>query len=233
MQGSRDWDQIAGNAPTTSAAEHPLVGTTLFGLERGPYLRFVKPGLDYLGAFIALVLMAPLLLTIAIGIWLTMGRPVVLRQERMGRYNVPFRMYKFRTMDLDRRQEQAAFVGSDRRQTHKSSDDPRITGFGRWLRATRFDELLQVVNVLKGELSLVGPRPELVSIVRDEYEPWQYRRHAVKPGLTGLWQISDRGDQRLHECTEMELAYLEQVSLSTDLRIIFATLPAMMRKSGI
>ena len=104
--------------------------------------------------------------------------------------------------------------------THKSAADPRITELGRWLRATRLDELPQLINVVRGDLSMVGPRPELVSVVYQEYEPWQHRRHAVKPGLTGMWQVAYWGDKRLHECTEFELQYLEQISIATDLRIL-------------
>jgi lipopolysaccharide/colanic/teichoic acid biosynthesis glycosyltransferase len=95
------------------------------------------------------------------------------------------------------------------------------------------DELPQLFNVLRGDLSVVGPRPELVSVIRDEYEPWQYRRHAVKPGLTGVWQVSDRGESRLHECTELELTYLEDISLGNDLRLMAATVPALLRRSGV
>jgi lipopolysaccharide/colanic/teichoic acid biosynthesis glycosyltransferase len=174
-----------------------------------------------------------LLLIIAIAVWFKMGSPVVLKQSRMGRFNIPFTMYKFRTMEPDRRTNDIPFVGQDRRVTHKSPNDPRITDIGRVLRATRLDELPQLFNIVRGDLSVVGPRPELVSVVRDEYEPWQYRRHAVKPGLTGVWQVSDRGDARLHECTELELTYLDDISLATDLRLIAATVPALLRRSGI
>jgi lipopolysaccharide/colanic/teichoic acid biosynthesis glycosyltransferase len=217
----------------SSHAGDSLTGAEVFLLDRGVYLRWVKPALDYAGGIMGVVLAAPVLIAVAAVVWLTMGSPILLRQQRMGRFNVPFTLFKFRTMEPDRRNGQVPYVGTNRRITHKSADDPRITAVGRWLRATRLDELPQIFNVLTGDLSLVGPRPELVSVVQHEYKPWQHRRHAVKPGITGLWQISDRGDQRLHECTEMELAYLSEISLLTDLRIIAATVPAMARKSGI
>ncbi len=205
----------------------------VFDLDRGFYVRWVKPLMDLVLGLLALAISAPLLIAIAAILRLKMGSPVILRQRRMGRFNVPFTLYKFRTMEPDRRTSQIPFVGEERRLTHKSPTDPRITELGRWLRSTRLDELPQLFNVVLGDLSVVGPRPELVSVVRDEYEPWQHRRHAVKPGLTGLWQVSDRGDKRLHECTEMELHYLDQVSLLTDLRIVAQTVPAIMRKNGI
>lgn len=217
----------------TTIVHSDLVGAEIFQLERGPYLRWAKPTVDVLLGLIALVLATPLLLGIACVIRSRMGTPVIIRQRRMGQFNVPFDMYKFRSMEPDRRANEIPFVGEDRRRTHKSADDPRITELGRWLRATRLDELPQLWNVVLGDISVVGPRPELVSVVHDEYEPWQHRRHAVKPGLTGPWQVSDHGDKRLHECTEMELKYLDKVSLATDLRIMLATVPALARRSGV
>lgn len=221
--------------PSTSVLvdERHLVEADIFHIEKGFYLNWVKPPIDVLLGLIGVVIAIPLLLAIGFSVWYTMGSPVVLKQTRMGRFNVPFTLYKFRTMDPDRRSREIQFVGRDRRVTHKSATDPRITEIGRLLRATRLDELPQLFNIVLGDLSMVGPRPELVSVIRDEYEPWQYRRHAVKPGLTGVWQVSDRGDQRLHECTELELSYLNDVSLGTDLRIMAATLPAVLRRSGI
>jgi len=213
--------------------ERHLVEADIFHIEKGFYLNWVKPPIDVLLGLIGVVIAIPLLLAIGFLVWYKMGSPVVLKQTRMGRFNVPFTLYKFRTMDPDRRSREIQFVGRDRRVTHKSATDPRITEIGRLLRATRLDELPQLFNIVLGDLSMVGPRPELVSVIRDEYEPWQYRRHAVKPGLTGVWQVSDRGDQRLHECTELELSYLNDVSLGTDLRIMAATLPAVLRRSGI
>lgn len=230
MRGLENTDEAPLDAEPAGTHLH---GSDLFAMPRGVYLSYVKPAIDRTAGVVALVLAAPLLLLIGAAIFLSMGGPVVFRQDRVGRFNRNFRLYKFRTMEADRRKEDLPFVGSDRRITHKSAEDPRITEFGRLLRATRLDELPQLFNVVKGDLSLVGPRPELTSVVNSEYEPWQFRRHAVKPGLTGLWQISDRGDQRLHECTEMELVYLDQISFTTDVKIIMATIPAMARRNGI
>lgn len=221
--------------PSTSVLvdERHLVEADIFHIEKSFYLTWVKPPIDVLLGLIGVVIAIPLLLAIGFLVWFKMGSPVVLKQTRMGRFNVPFTLYKFRTMDPDRRNREISFVGNDRRVTHKSASDPRITEIGRLLRATRLDELPQLFNIVLGDLSVVGPRPELVSVIRDEYEPWQHRRHAVKPGLTGVWQVSDRGDKRLHECTELELSYLNDISLGNDLRIMAATLPAVLRRSGI
>jgi lipopolysaccharide/colanic/teichoic acid biosynthesis glycosyltransferase len=205
----------------------------MYAMRRGFYLRVVKPLFDRVGALLALIVVSPLMAVVAVAIVMTMGFPVIIRQDRVGLFGKVFTLYKFRTMIPDRRGSQSAeFVGEDRRLTHKSADDPRITPLGRLLRRTRLDELPQFINVLQGDLSLVGPRPEMVSIVA-LYDPWQHRRHAVKPGITGVWQISDNGDKLLFECTQMELEYLEEVSFSADLSIMLRTLPAMARRGGI
>jgi lipopolysaccharide/colanic/teichoic acid biosynthesis glycosyltransferase len=213
-------------------AIRPFDAASVFALPATTYLSFVKPTVDRFVGFLALVLGFPLLLLVGLAVWLAMDFPVLLGQERVGRHGRVFRMWKFRTMEADRRTHQMQWVGEDRRKTHKSATDPRITKLGRFLRATRLDELPQFVNVARGDISLVGPRPELLSVVA-EYEPWQHRRHAVKPGVTGLWQISDRGDKLLKDCTELELEYLDSVSFATDVRILARTLPALMRRSGI
>lgn len=220
---------LTGGSPVVA----PLFDASqTYAMRRGFYLRVVKPSLDRVGGLIALILVSPLIAIVAVAIFTTMGSPVILRQQRVGIFGKVFTLYKFRTMAPDRRGSEAGIVGEDRRRTHKSADDPRITPLGRLLRRTRLDELPQFINVLRGDLSLVGPRPEMVSIVA-RYEPWQHRRHAVKPGITGLWQISETGDKLLFECTEMELEYLEDVSLSADLSIMLRTLPVMARRGGI
>ena len=220
---------LTGEAPVFG----PLFDAArIYALPAGPYLRWIKPTLDRVGGLVALILTVPLMVIIGAAIWVAMGSPVIITQDRVGRQGKVFRLWKFRTMAPDRRIYQLEWVGENRRQTHKSAEDPRITPLGRWLRATRLDEIPQFVNVVTGHISLVGPRPEMVSVV-GQYEPWQHRRHAVKPGITGLWQISDQGDKLLRECTEMELGYLDQVSISTDLKIILQTIPAMLGRKGI
>jgi lipopolysaccharide/colanic/teichoic acid biosynthesis glycosyltransferase len=192
----------------------------------------MKPAMDRFIGALALLVSLPILLIVGLAVWVAMDFPVLLGQERVGRHGRVFRMWKFRTMVEDRRRHQMRWVGEDRRKTHKSAADPRITKFGRLLRATRLDELPQFINVAMGDISLVGPRPELVDVVA-QYEPWQHRRHAVKPGVTGLWQISDRGETLLKDCTELELEYLDSVCFGTDIRILAKTLPALLRRSGI
>lgn len=186
------------------------------------YERFAKPVCDLLGGLALFFLTLPLLAVCCMAVLLTMGPPALIRQQRVGRWGRVFTLYKIRTMMPDRRTNQIDFVGPERRLSHKTADDPRVTVVGRFLRRWSLDELPQFINVIKGDMSLVGPRPEMVDIVA-RYEPWQHARHAVKPGLTGLWQISERGGKLLHECTDMDLRYISEISLFNDLKILTAT----------
>jgi lipopolysaccharide/colanic/teichoic acid biosynthesis glycosyltransferase len=186
------------------------------------YEQYGKPLLDRLGGFILLILTLPFQLLIGVISWASMGRPVLLRQHRVGKKGKVFALYKFRTMAPDRRSNQVTFVGTDRRITHKHPEDPRLTAFGRFLRKWSLDELPQFANVVMGDMSLVGPRPELVDIVA-HYEPWQHARHSVKPGVTCTWQISDRGNKALHESTDVDLAYVKDITFWGDLRLLLLT----------
>lgn len=195
--------------------------------DRGPYERFIKPIVDRTVGVVLSILTAPLVLVVIVLIWLRIGRPAIFKQERIGRDGEPFTVYKFRTMLPDRRLRVADFDGEERRVNHKSNDDPRHTDLGRFLRKWSLDEIPQFWNVARGEMSVVGPRPEIPSIV-DSYEPWQHRRHDVKPGLTGRWQVSERGNVPMHQATHVDLAYVESLSLREDIRIILRTPSAML-----
>jgi lipopolysaccharide/colanic/teichoic acid biosynthesis glycosyltransferase len=197
---------------------------------RGPYVRIVKPLFDRVVGFCIFLVLLPLTAVVALAVRISLGSPVIFRQRRVGRDGRPFDVYKFRTMAHDRRQQQEP-VDQDRRQTHKTTDDPRHTRVGRCLRKWSLDELPQFWNVVCGDMSLVGPRPELVEIVA-RYEPWQHQRHAVKPGLTGLWQVSSRGTGMMHLHTDIDLEYIETMSSSTDLKILFRTIPATLARRG-
>jgi lipopolysaccharide/colanic/teichoic acid biosynthesis glycosyltransferase len=195
------------------------------------YERFFKPVIDKVLAFVLLIVFAPVLLIVGLMVARSLGRPIVLRQRRVGKDGERFVLHKFRTMHPDRRSGGRQFDGDDRRITHKHPDDPRLTPVGQTLRKWSLDELPQLWDVLKGTLSIVGPRPELESIVAN-YEPWQHARHAVKPGLTGLWQIKARGDGEMHEHTDLDIEYVQHVTLRGDLKILLLTLPAILTRKG-
>ena len=197
------------------------------------YQRWVKPVLDRGIVLLLLPVLAPVAAVVAAIVAVELGRPVLFRQERVGRHGERFTVHKFRSMRQDRRDSRdEQWPGDDRRLTHKSSDDPRHTRIGRMLRKSSLDELPQLWNVLKGDMSLVGPRPELTSVVR-RYEPWQHRRHDVKPGLTGPWQVSERGSAPMHEATHVDLQYVDSVSLRTDLALLVKTpVAVLLKRSG-
>jgi lipopolysaccharide/colanic/teichoic acid biosynthesis glycosyltransferase len=200
------------------------------------YERFLKPVLDRVLALLLLVILAPIMLIVAGAVWISLGRPILFRQTRVGRGERLFGLHKFRTMAADRRHHNRRFgsrgdADRDRRVTHKHPDDPRLTPLGRMLRKWSVDELPQLWDVVTGKLSLVGPRPELTSIV-DRYEPWQHGRHAVKPGLTGLWQVTARGDGPMFEHTDLDIEYAERVTFRRDLMILLRTIPAVLAHTG-
>jgi lipopolysaccharide/colanic/teichoic acid biosynthesis glycosyltransferase len=195
------------------------------------YRRVVKPVIDTVGAAVLLILTLPLIAVVAIAIRIALGPGLIYRQERVGRGGRPFVIYKFRTMQPDRRQAGLPYSGPDRRVCHKTDNDPRHTPLGRFLRKYSLDELPQLWNVLVGDMSLVGPRPELVEVV-ERYESWQRERHRVKPGLTGLWQVTCRGEGLAHEHVEIDLEYIDDLSLLSDLRILALTIPVALFGSG-
>lgn len=197
----------------------------------GVYERYVKRAIDLTISTFLLFLLTPLLAFLAALVKWRIGSPVLYAQCRVGRGGEQFRIYKFRTMIPDRRQDDSEFDGHDRRRVHKSPEDPRVVPFGGLLRRLSLDELPQLWNVVRGDMSLVGPRPELPDIVAD-YEEWQHGRHVVKPGITCLWQISNR-EELLKDSTQLDLEYIEAMSFSTDLRILLATpAAAIFKKNG-
>ena len=196
------------------------------GRPHGIYHSISKPVIDVVIAGSLILVFLPLMAAIWLAIRITTDADPIFRQLRIGKDGQPFNVYKFCTMRPDRRRI-VVEIEYDRRRSHKTSSDPRVTPVGRILRKWSLDELPQLFNVLSGDMSLVGPRPEMVSLV-ERYEPWQHARHLVKPGLTGLWQISGRGHKPMHECIQMDLDYIKGLSLQTDLRILAATPSAVL-----
>jgi exopolysaccharide biosynthesis polyprenyl glycosylphosphotransferase len=195
--------------------------------------RVIKEVVDRLGAALLLLTAAPLLLAAALWIRLDSPGPALFRQVRTGRDGHEFVMYKFRTMHLDAqaRLGEIRHLNDHDGVLFKIRDDPRVTHVGRWLRRFSLDELPQLLNVLTGQMSLVGPRPPLPEEVA-AYPEDMYRRLAVKPGMTGLWQVSGRSDLPWDEAVRLDLRYVENWSLSLDLVILMRTLAAVCRTSG-
>jgi exopolysaccharide biosynthesis polyprenyl glycosylphosphotransferase len=195
--------------------------------------RLVKDAVDRLGAVLLLALLSPVLLGVAVGVRLTSAGPVFFRQIRVGRDGREFRMVKFRSMyvDAEARLADIRHLNENDGVLFKMRDDPRVTPIGRWLRRFSLDELPQLLNVLSGQMSLVGPRPPLPREVA-AYPADVRRRLAVKPGMTGLWQVSGRSDLPWEEAVRLDLRYVENWSLSLDLVIMLRTMTAVVRSSG-
>lgn len=202
-----------------------------YGAGRLLYCLVFKRWLDVALACLLLIGLAPLLLAVALALWLESGGPAVFRQVRIGMNGRLFVVYKFRTMIPDRRKDNTPLEVTDRRLRHKTKNDPRVTRLGSLLRRTSVDELPQLLNVIRGDMSLVGPRPELPEIVA-RYAPWQHQRHLVRPGLTGWWQVQGRSDLPMHENTELDVYYVVHQSFRLDVRIMWKTFGALLSRSG-
>jgi lipopolysaccharide/colanic/teichoic acid biosynthesis glycosyltransferase len=186
---------------------------------------------DILGAVVLLVLFAPIVLTTLLVLAVTTrGRPIFV-QERVGLCGRRFRMFKFRTMVLDAAAKQHLMANEKDGPVFKNRRDPRITRIGAFLRSTSIDEMPQLVNVLLGQMSLVGPRPPVPGEVA-KYQPWQLRRLAVKPGLTCLWQVSGRCEIGFDDWVRMDIWYLNNQKLSTDVRLLVKTPLSVLSRRG-
>jgi len=195
----------------------------------------IKQVLDFVGALLLLILCAPLLLVVALLIKMTSPGPVLFRQERCGLNGRPFTMLKFRSMvtDAEQRRHELEQFNEMSGPVFKLSSDPRITPIGKYLRKYSLDELPQLFNVLRGEMSLVGPRPLPVDEVRRFPDIAHRRRLSVKPGLTCLWQISGRNEVKdFEEWVRLDLQYIDQWSLWLDLKILFKTIPVVIFATG-
>jgi len=193
----------------------------------------VKRLLDIALAAALLVVLSPFLLIVAALIRLRDGPPFLFRQERVGLHGRPFLVTKFRTMVADAEARLGDLEGANEVHGHafKMTDDPRLSRSGRWLRRTSIDELPQLWNVLRGEMSIVGPRPPLPREV-DAYDIWHRRRLSMKPGITGLWQVEARREPDFDRWVRLDLAYIDHWSLWLDLKIVARTIPAMLTQEG-
>jgi lipopolysaccharide/colanic/teichoic acid biosynthesis glycosyltransferase len=202
----------------------------------------MKRVLDILVSSVVLAVLSPLLLAIWVAVRLTSQGPAVFQQERLGRYRVPFTMYKFRTMYVDSGDEvHRAYVRqlltADEAPTggesglYKLDSDPRITRLGGWLRRTSLDELPQLVNVLRGDMSLVGPRPVL-SWEAELFSETECLRFQVSPGVTGLWQVSGRNQLSMRDALELDVEYVARQSFVYDLTLLARTVPAVLKRGA-
>ncbi len=193
----------------------------------------LKRAFDIIGATLLLVLLSPLLLVLSLAVWLSSRGPVLFGSERPGIGQQPFRCLKFRTMQTDAEQQLADLepLNEASGALFKIRDDPRMTPVGRFLRRFSLDELPQLINVLRGEMSLVGPRPLPVrdfELLAD----WHRKRYLVLPGMTGLWQVSGRSELDFDDLVRLDFIYLERWSLALDLAILVKTLPAVLSRRG-
>jgi exopolysaccharide biosynthesis polyprenyl glycosylphosphotransferase len=214
----------------------PFVGLPLLAIEEPVFAgwrKLLKGAMDRCGAAVALVLIAPVMLAIAAAVKLSSPGPVLFRQVRVGANGEHYTMFKFRSMvaDADARLAELLAQNEGAGLLFKMRNDPRVTPVGRWLRRFSLDELPQLLNVLTGSMSLVGPRPPLPHEV-ERYDTSIRRRLLVKPGLTGLWQISGRSDLSWEESVRLDLRYVENWSLALDLLILWKTAAAVVHSRG-
>ncbi len=215
----------------------PVAGLPLLHVEQPEFTggrRLLKGTVDRVSSTCLLLVIAPLLLAIAIAVRLTSPGPALFRQVRVGHGGEVFTLNKFRTMYVDAEAQLATLAGSNEASDglmFKMRDDPRITPVGRWLRRFSLDELPQLLNIVKSDMSVVGPRPPLPHEVA-HYGDDVRRRLLVKPGLTGLWQVSGRSDLSWDESVRLDLHYVENWSIALDLAILARTVAAVARRDG-
>lgn len=185
------------------------------------YRKYIKRFLDIIISLIALILLSPIMLIVAILVRIKLGSPVIFKQERPGKDEKIFKLYKFRSMS-DKKDKNGKLL----------PDSERLTKFGKILRATSLDELPELVNILKGEMSLVGPRPLLVDYL-ELYDEKQKHRHDVRPGLTGLAQVNGRNSTTWKKRFEDDLEYIENITFINDLKIFLKTFVKVFKREGI
>ncbi|HEX5133635.1 MAG TPA: sugar transferase [Candidatus Krumholzibacteria bacterium] len=219
--------QAPGDRISRAVVESPPVAPET------PAYRFFRRAFDLVFGTVILFLVFPVVPLLVFMIRMDSPGPILFRQIRVGQGGKPFTFYKFRSMFVaaDQRVGELAALNEAGGPVFKMRDDPRITAVGRFLRRSSLDEIPQIINVLKGDMSIVGPRPALPSEV-SRYEPWHRRRLDARPGLTCLWQISGRSHIGFDEWMRLDLEYLRTRSNWTDLVIVLKTIPAVMARRG-
>jgi lipopolysaccharide/colanic/teichoic acid biosynthesis glycosyltransferase len=243
-QAKADSDATPSRPPDPAPATPGGDAANAQAISRAPGSYPLKRALDIAGALVALVLLGPLMLLVALAVALSSPGPVIFRQTRVGQGAQPFAFYKFRSMrvgvgDEVHRQFVARLIepghaaeGTGATPIYKLRHDPRVTPIGRLIRKTSLDELPQLFNVLKGDMSLVGPRPP-IPYEMTHYQPWHLRRIlSVKPGITGLWQVDGRSRVGFNDMVRMDLRYIRDCSLALDLKILLKTVWVVVRCEG-
>jgi exopolysaccharide biosynthesis polyprenyl glycosylphosphotransferase len=215
---------------------HDFLGIPMLDLRAAAITEFqkmVKRIFDLVITTFILIFALPVMGIVALLIWLVEGGPILFTQKRVGENGKVFKIYKFRTMvqNAEALQRQIETVDTQGELIHKTRNDPRITPLGRFLRRLSLDELPQFFNVMRGNMSLVGPRPELPYLV-ELYQPWQRKRFSIPQGMTGWWQIHGRSDKPMHLHTEDDLYYIQNYSLWLDIQILMQTLWIILRGKG-
>ncbi len=203
-------------------------------IKNKPLFFVLKRIMDIFGSLVGLILLTPLFLIITILMKKDEPKePIFFTQTRVGKDGKPFKMYKFRSMcvNAEEQLEELLKYNEVEGAMFKMKEDPRITKVGGFIRKTSIDELPQLLNVLIGEMSLVGPRPPLVRELRD-YTPYDKQRLLIKPGCTGLWQVSGRNEVGFEEMVELDLSYIKNISLKNDIEIIAKTFGVMFKPNG-
>ena len=225
------YDGLAWNAPVEYVGQFPTIPLHRREFPAGAFM--LKRAMDIVLSSLALAILSPLLLLIAVAVWLDSGGPILYRAQRIGRKGRTFPCFKFRTMveNADSLKSDLAHMNERDGILFKISNDPRITRVGRFLRKYSLDELPQFVNVLRGEMSVVGPRPPMASEV-ERYDLAHLRRLDVLPGITGLWQVEARQDPSFDSYISLDTAYVENWSLWLDLRILVRTVSVVLGGTG-
>jgi exopolysaccharide biosynthesis polyprenyl glycosylphosphotransferase len=230
------FDSQVFNLKNSTSRAHDWEGSQVLAIAGPPEVwpAVVKRVFDFVFSGMLLVLLAPLFFVVAVLVKCTSPGSILFRQTRVGLNKRQFQIYKFRTMvaNAEQIQEELLPMNEMAGPVFKISNDPRVTALGRVLRKTSIDELPQLFNVLRGDMSLVGPRPMSTRDVSRFSEAWLMRRFSVKPGITGLWQVSGRSNTSFDRWIELDLKYIDDWSLALDLSILLKTVPAVVRGTG-
>jgi len=233
-----DWQihKMTYNPGTASIYYDKFLGLPTLALSSIPQKEtelLIKGIMDFTGASILMAVAFPVMLVTAAAIKVSSPGPILFRQTRSGLNGRKFTVYKFRSMvaDAEQKKEELKYLNEEDGPAFKIKDDPRMTTVGRFIRMTSIDELPQLINILKGEMSLVGPRPPIPEEVA-LYKPWQRRRLSLKPGLTCIWQVKARNNTDFNTWMKLDLEYIDNWSIFLDIKLLFLTIPAVLSATG-